>query len=439
MKYVIYTNSPDCPYCVMAKKLLEEKNKNFSYLVLDRKALKAKFKDITTVPYILSVDEIGNTTKIGGFTELVDHFKSPTVAAAVRTVFNENNTGYLTGKYPLFFGPDLGFVDTINTPYPILDELYQQQVSQIWNELEIDLTQDRQDMLTVPRSKVDPMVLNLLWQTLVDSVANRSITSLLLAYVSNSDLEAWYNVVAFFETIHARTYSHIIKQTFEDPNDALKKGYENQHVLDRAKTIIKAFNDVAALPTSATVAEKKDAVYLAVIALYLLEKVGFMSSFAVTFGIAETGVFQGISQDVTLICRDEILHALGGEEIIKIQLKTDPHLSTMGRKIQELFDSVIAEEKEWNRYLFSEGRSYIGGNTELLNSYVDWLSKPVAKLLGLKAVDAPNSIPLPYMNDYTNSSRTQVAAQEMQLTSYLVNSVSVATPEELNNLLDSYK
>jgi ribonucleoside-diphosphate reductase beta chain len=434
MKYLVYTNNTKCPYCLKAKELLNKRNSNFEYLVIGTKALKLAFPSIATVPHILSIDEEGNTTEIGGYDDLVTHFSTEK-----RTVFNEHNKGHLTGDYPLFFGSDLGFVDTINTPYPILDELFQQQVSQIWNELEIDLTQDRQDMLTVPASKVEPMVLNLLWQTLVDSIANRSITSLLLEYVSNSDLEAWYNAVALFETIHARTYSHIIKQTFVDPNEALKQGYENKHVINRAKTIIKAFNDVAALPKDAPEKEKKDAVYLAVIALLLLEKIPFMSSFAVTFGIAETGVFQGISQDVTLICRDEILHALGGEEVMKIQMKVDPHLATMTSKIQELFDSIIREEKEWNAYLFSEGRAYVGGNENLLNSYVDWLAKPVAALLGLKPVDAPETIPLPYMNDYTNSSRTQVAAQEMQLTSYLVNSISASTDEEITKLLNSYK
>lgn len=425
--YNIYTNNANCPYCLDAKILLTQHDKKYTYNIVSKTTLNGMFPEATTVPQITSNDKY-----IGGYDDLY-HVLTP------RTVFNAENTGHITGKYPLLFGPDLGFVDTINTPYPILDELFQQQLSQIWNEFEIDLTQDRQDMLTVPPEKLEPMVLNLLWQTIIDGVANRSITGLLLEFISNSDLEAWYNIVAFFETIHARTYIHIIKQTFVDPNDALKKGYANKHILNRAKSIIDAFDKVANLPDSATLSEKKEAVYLALVALYMLESVNFMSSFGVTFGIAETGVFQGISQDVTLICRDEILHARGGKAILSIQMKEDSFMLTLKDKIQALFDNIISEEREWNSYLFSEGRQYIGGNAQILNEYVDWLSKPVAELLGLREVSAPKDIPLKYMLDYTNTSRVQVAAQEIQLTSYLVNAVSASTEEEIEEVLAEFR
>ena len=428
MIYDIYTNNATCPYCIKAKELLDARGLNYAYHVVPKSTIEAKFPFATTVPQI-----VHNKVVIGGFEELKESLNT-------RTVFNKHNKGHETGEYKLFFGESLGFVDTINTPYPILDELYQQQVSQLWNELEIDLTQDRQDMLSVPKEKTDLMVLNLLWQTLVDSIANRSINSLLLEFVTNSDLEAWYNVTAFFETIHARTYSHIIKQTFTDPNEGLRKGYENKHIIARAQPIIDAFDNLADIPKDASMHDKKDAVYLAVVALYLLESVAFMASFAVTFGIAETGVFSGISQDVTLICRDEMLHFQGGKEILKIQLKEDPHLANMRPQIQELFDSILKAELEWTDYLFSEGRQCIGITAPLIKEYIHYLANPATELLGLKPLDnVPTDIPLHYMNDYMDSSRVQVAAQELQLTSYLVNAVTAVTETELDNLLGEYR
>ena len=430
MIYTIMTNNALCPFCIKAKELLSSKGLKYEYKVVSIELLKEKFPNAITVPQIVKHGELD--VYIGGYDDLY-------ASLTPRTVFNEHNKGHVTGDYPLFFGEGLGFVDTINTPYPVLDKLYQQQVSQIWNEFEIDLTQDRQDMLTVSPKIVDIVVLNLLWQTLIDSVANRSITSLLLEFVSNSDLEAWYNVAAFFETIHARTYIHIIKQTFTEPSEALEAGYANPQILSRAKTIIDAFNAVAALPDSASLAEKKDAVYLAVFALCMLENVNFNSSFAVTFGVAETGVFQGISQDVTLICRDELLHGKAGRNILDIISKTDPHFSTMTDKLQNMFDKIMAEELSWNAYLFSEGRQYLGGNERLLNEYVAYLAAPIAAQFNLRPVQAPDRLPLAYMADYMDSSRVQVAAQEMQLTSYLVNAVSVSTQAEILALLEGYK
>src|SRR3972149_2259366 len=105
------------------------------------------------------------------------------------TVFNANNVGHKTKKYPLFLGEDLGLFDTINITYPVLEDLYQKQISQIWNETEISLVQDKQDMLTLPKDTVDLMVKTISWQHLADSVASKSVSGLLMRYVTNSELE----------------------------------------------------------------------------------------------------------------------------------------------------------------------------------------------------------------------------------------------------------
>ena len=419
MIYNIYTNNPTCPYCIKAKQLLGSKNIEYNYNVLSTQDLKAKFPSATTVPQILK----GSDEYVGGFDELHQSL----VSKKKRTMFNAENTGHITGDYPLFFGEDLGFADSINTPYPILDEMFQTQMSQIWNEFEIDLGQDRQDMLSVSRSKVDLVVINLLWQTLVDSMASRAITGLLMEHVSNSDLENWYNAVALFESIHARTYLHIIKQTFTDPNQALLDGYANKNIIKRARRITEAFDNVANLPHDAPPEEIEKKVYLAIFALYMLESVNFMNSFSVTFGVAETGVFQGIAQDVKLICRDELLHAKGGREIIKIDKSK---ILKYKKDIQDLYNGILADEKEWNTYLFSEGRQCIGLSVGIQNEYVDYLAAPVAKLLELEHAEPPKTTPVPFMVHYTDSSKIQVAAQELQLTSYLVNAVQAPVDME---------
>ena len=151
----IYTNNPDCPYCIKAKQFLTNKGLAFEYLLVDKAQIKELFPEATTVPQIAA-----DNLHIGGYDELVKLYEVK--ENKPRTVFNADNKGHETGVYPLFFGEQLGFADSITSPYPILDELYQTQMSQIWNEFEIDLTQDRQDMLNVERPVVDLMVLNLL-------------------------------------------------------------------------------------------------------------------------------------------------------------------------------------------------------------------------------------------------------------------------------------
>jgi ribonucleoside-diphosphate reductase beta chain len=342
-------------------------------------------------------------------------------------VFNANNNGYETGKYPLFLGEDLGLFDTVNCAYPVLEDLYQKQVSQIWNENEISLIQDKQDMLALPKDTVDLMVKTISWQHLGDSIASKSIAGLLMRYVSNSELEGLLNVWSFFETIHARAYSHIIKQTFVDPNQLLRDTYNSVESLIRSEAIVEAFNQLENLPVDATVEQKREAIALAFTALFALEAIAFMSSFAVTFAITETGAFQGIGQEVTLIARDEVLHTRMDYAILSILKQSPEWVGTFAKlapQIKDVLDSVVRQELRWANYLFSEGRQVIGLTAELLQEYTLYMAKPLYEALGVQFdFTLIEKNPCSYMDKYIDSTKIQVAAQELQITSYKIGSV----------------
>lgn len=436
----------NCPFCEKAKKLITVNGDTFQEIkVRSPEDIWAVAPGARTVPQIILDGKL-----IGGHDALVNHYSITVDTRRVntivkkRTVFNANNKGHETGDYPLFFGDQLGFTDTVTTPYPILELLYQAQLGQIWNEFEIDLTQDRQDMLNADPNTVALMVKTIMWQSLADSVASRSIANILSPYISNTDLEGWYNIVQFFETIHSRTYQHIIKQTFTDPVQALSDGYKDLDVIKRSDNLVKAFDRVINLDNNASEIEKKEAVYLAVAALYMLEQMNFMASFAITFGIAETGIFQGISQDVALICRDEMLHAKGGEVILGIALETErknhPDLAArLKPKMQELFDAILQDEMVWTDHLFSEGRQCPGINANIIKQYCLWHAQSVGKTLGLR-YEKVEKDPLPYMANYIDTSKIQIANQEMQSGAYLVNSILAPTnmKETLLKLREKY-
>ena len=62
---------------------------------------------------------------------------------------------------------------------------------------------------------------------------------------------------SFFEVIHARTYSHIIKQTFDDPNEMLEELYADAEVLQRSDVIVEAFDNVANLERMSALDKEK--------------------------------------------------------------------------------------------------------------------------------------------------------------------------------------
>ena len=354
------------------------------------------------------------------------------------TVFNQHSKGHING-YPLFLGEDLGIVDTINIQYPQLEELYQLQVSQIWNENEIDLTQDRMDMMTVPQGTKDLMVQTIMFQTAADSVAARSIIESLGKYISNTECLNLATIWSFFEVIHARTYSHIIKQTFAQPNDMIQELYDNVDVMNRLNIIKETFDRMENIPGDASDFTKQCAILETLTALFALEAIAFMSSFAVTFAITETGVFQGIGQLVKLICRDEVLHTRMDFEIFKILMK-DPAWesaieATMNSRTM-ILDSVVQQELDWGQSLFVEDRKVIGLNEQLLADYVLYMAKPVYDFCKLPfkhslLATVPVVNPLPYMDSYIDSTKVQAAAQEIQLTNY---NVGVISDDNLDDL-----
>tara|TARA_R110000851_G_scaffold57574_7_gene134074 strand:- start:9066 stop:10130 length:1065 start_codon:yes stop_codon:yes gene_type:complete len=341
------------------------------------------------------------------------------------TKFNVDNIGHKEG-YPLFLGKPLGILDTINVQYPELEQLYQDQLAQLWNEFEVDLGQDKLDMMTVDKGNVDLMVKTLMWQTVADSIASRSIIETLGEHISNSEMMNLATVWSFFEVIHARTYSHIIKQTFTDPNEILQEIYTNQEVMARSSKLITVF-DALADSKDCSYEEVQDRIVQAIVALFALEAVAFMSSFATTFAIVDTDKFQGIGKLVQLICRDEILHARMGMTIIKILQKDDIWKGVLERNllaIEDILDNLVDQEVKWSKYVFQDGRSVIGLNTELLTQYVYHMAYPVYTLLGITAGFNPVvKNPLPYMDKYIDPSKMQTANMELQNSSYLIGSI----------------
>lgn len=339
--------------------------------------------------------------------------------------FNALNEGYKSGNYKLFLGEDLGLADTVNITYPSLENKYQKQLACIWNEFEVDLTQDKMDMQNLPYSIVRPMQQTISWQSLADAVAARSISALLMKHISNPEFEHLVNLWAFFETIHNRTYAHIVKQTFEDPTEMFEDTYNNVQVLNRSESIVRAFDELEALADDAPYLTKQCVILKGMVALFSLESIAFMASFAVTFAIAELGVFQGISQLVTLICRDEIQHTHMGLEVLSILRDKEgwgAAFAICTPDIIEILNEVTSQELAWADHIFIDG-SIPGINADMLKAAVCYFARPAYQFFKVEDAfpfDVVEKQPLEYMSKYTNTSNVQVAAQELQLTAYQV-------------------
>lgn len=344
---------------------------------------------------------------------------------------NDNNNSFK--GYPLFLGKELGLMDNIHVTYPEIEKLRDKMITDNWKWDEISLAKDAKDIQNPNlKSATDIMIKNLAFQYLADSVAECSI-SILEMFCSNTELEGLLKFWSYNEYVHAMQYSEIVKTAFEDSNQLLEEIKKTEPAIKRLEILGQIFDDTRKLgyryQSGEVIPEHilRQQILLFMGALTSLESISFATSFAATFAVGRsTKVYDGITKGVQLIARDELeTHVKADLEIFNILRNKEgweEDYQTVKPIIQQLFDTVLSNEKMWADYLFSEGRQIVGLNSKNIFEYAKYLAAPIYKILDLTIdFEYPKENTLPWMSDYLDLDKIQVAAQEGQLNNYKVN------------------
>lgn len=361
------------------------------------------------------------------------------------TVFNVTNTEWCDGKYSLFMGQAPALYDSINVNHQRLFDLFRQQVSQRWMDNEFNHEQSRLDLMNCPRSVYQTMLLNLSFQWELDSVASRAIAPLFAPFVTNSELWAVLMENSNMEVVHALTYSEIVRQCVPNTKEVFDMVMLNENTIGRALKVVSVFDELEKAGAEYKLGLRKNdqntynIVFKGVAALYILERLQFMSSFAATFAVVEQGYFQSIGKAVQKIMLDEIAcHAATDSAIINIEMKTDRGQIAMEQcrdELREFVDEVVEQEFKWSNYLFSEGRAIVGLNPTLLNEWVLYNAQAVYDDLKLdNKHPRVDTNPLPWMMNWIDIDKHQNAMQEADGNNYALNVVKndMADDEELD-------
>ncbi len=360
------------------------------------------------------------------------------------STFNQTKNDQL--KEPMFFGQSVNVSRYDQQKHPIFESLIEKQLSFFWRPEEVDVSMDRAQYMALPEHEKHVFISNLKYQTLLDSVQGRSPNVAFLPIISIPELETWVETWSFSETIHSRSYTHILRNIVNDPSIIFDDIVENEEILKRATAVtcyyddlIKAVNDYHRLGEGAhtidgetvvvSLREIKKKLYLCMMSVNVLEAVRFYVSFACSFAFAERDLMTGNAGIIRLIARDEALHLNGTQHIINLWRngKDDPEMAEIAKELEQdafnLFKDAAEQEKEWASYLFKDG-SMIGLNKEILCEYVEFITNQRMKAVGLSmAYTNKTSNPLPWMNGWLSSDNVQVAPQEQEISSYLVGQI----------------
>jgi ribonucleoside-diphosphate reductase beta chain len=359
------------------------------------------------------------------------------------TTFNQTANNALLE--PMFLGNSVNIARYDQQRFMAFEKLIEKQLSFFWRPEEIDVSKDRADWQSLTDSEKHIFISNLKYQTLLDSMAARSVNAVLLPLVSLPEVETWVETWAFSETIHSRSYTHILRNLFTDPSEVFDDIMVNPAILKRASSIAKYFDSVIITTqllqsqgpgsyevdgNTIEVSERKlkERLFLAICSVNALEAIRFYVSFACSFAFAERELLEGNAKIIKLIARDEALHLTGTQHILNNWMsgRDDPEMqeiaTTLHEQGKQIFMDVVDQEKEWADYLFKDG-SMIGLNAAILKQYIEYISNQRLSAIGFDAPFDIKSNPLPWMNSYLVSDNVQVAPQETEISSYLVGPV----------------
>ena len=351
-----------------------------------------------------------------------------------KTVFNKDKVDFT--KQNMFFGADQNTQRYDVFKFPVFDKLNQTMLGYFWRPEEVSLQKDRADFQNFRPEQKHIFTANLKYQTLLDSVQGRGPCLAFLPHVSIPELEGCIVTWDFFETIHSRSYTHIMKNVYADPAEVFDTILDDEKIIARATSVTKhydAFNDAVDAfqhRGEGNMHDVKKKLYLAMQTVNILEGLRFYVSFACTFGFGELKLMEGSAKIISLIARDEAQHLALSTHVLKLwaQGKDDPEMAKIAKECQEevydLWRECVAEEKDWADYLFKDG-SMIGLNATLLHQYVEYIANRRLKALGMNAIfDQPvNTNPLPWTQHWLSSSGMQVAPQETEVESYIIGGI----------------
>jgi len=367
------------------------------------------------------------------------------------SVLNTENKKHHT-QANAFLDEGLGFQRYDILKYKQFDKLTEKQLGFFWQPQEVDVSKDSSDFKKLTEHEQHIFTSNLKRQILLDSVQGRSPNLALLPITTLPELETWIETWAFSETIHSRSYTHIIRNIYSNPSIVFDSLLDNKEIVECADDISKYYDDlieyqqwyqllgegthtVNGKKITVDKRELKKKIWMCLNSVNVLEGIRFYVSFACSWAFAELKKMEGNAKIIKFIARDENIHLASTQYLLtKVLVKEDPEFAEIAKECEsdiiQMFVDAVEQEKQWAQYLFKDG-SMIGLNAELLHNYIEWICCKRMTALGLKCpYTTTQANPLPWTQKWISGAEVQVAPQETEISSYILGGVKKDVSED---------
>ena len=367
------------------------------------------------------------------------------------TILNTNNDKYHT-EANAFLDGRLGFQRYDTVKYKQFDKLTDKQLGFFWRPEEVDVSKDSQDFKNLTEHEQHIFTSNLKRQILLDSVQGRAPVEAFGPITSLPELENWIMTWTFSETIHSRSYTHIIRNIYPNPTIVFDELTDSKEITECGDDISKYYDELIELSqyyqllgvgkhkvNGKTIEvdeyELKKRIWLTMNSVNILEGIRFYVSFACSWAFAELKKMEGNAKIIKFIARDENVHLASTQYLLsKVLTKEDPDFVKIAEEckdeVTKMFVDAVEQEKEWAEYLFKDG-SMIGLNAQLLSDYIEWICCKRMTALGMKCpYTTSQANPLPWTQKWISGAEVQVAPQETEISSYIIGGVKKDVSED---------
>ena len=338
-------------------------------------------------------------------------------------------------------GVGLQRYDTLK--YRQFDKLTDKQLGFFWRPEEVDVLRDAKDFKDLTPNEQHIFTSNLKRQILLDSVQGRAPVESFGPIVSLPELENWIITWTFSETIHSRSYTHIIRNVYSDPSKIFDTMMDIKEINECGDDITAYYDDlieysswynllgegkhkVNGKTVEIDLYELKKKLWMCLASVNVLEGIRFYVSFACSWAFAELKKMEGNAKIIKFIARDENVHLASTQQLMKLLPSDDKDFVKIAKECEadliKMFEDAVEQEKQWADYLFKDG-SMIGLNAQLLKEYVEWIAHKRMTAVGLPSSYKGGSNPLPWTQKWIAGGDVQVAPQETEVESYLIGGI----------------
>ena len=356
-------------------------------------------------------------------------------------LFNPNPINFQAE--PLFLGTGRNITRLDLSIEPHIAKMTETALGKLWFSGDFSISKDGKDYVTIQSEQPKLNVLfmkNLKFQTLLDSLAARSVAEVFIPVTTNPQLESWWYQHAFFEcNIHSQSYADILKGLPVDAKAIFDDIMINPAILKRAESIVTCFEDTVQhkarmiLNYNYDKEAHKKSIVISLFALNILEAVLFKSSFLTSFAFKENGLYSITADMISKIAIDEAGHYAMTINLIN-RLRKDPEWAYIfhecSAQIDALYQAALLADFDWIDYCYSDDVRLLGVNNKVLKQYVTSNLHSVMTSVGQTPIVDKLDNPCIWANKYSRPSNVQTAQKEKTSGNYLLGVVDTNTSAE---------